>query len=155
MLLPCIKAIYSSAPAVNFELIVVDNGSEDGTVEEVKRKFEEVLVIEAGYNSGYAGGNNIGFEKSRGRYVLFLNPDTVVNERTINQLVRFAGSSHEIGVVGPKVLNRDGSLQRSCSRSPNILDCILEAFLLYRVPWFTQLFGYRGYETMSTNTKER
>ncbi len=145
VLLPCLRSIYEWAPKFPFEVILVDNGSKDGSVEEVRRLFGEVVIIEAGYNSGYAGGNNIGFEKATGRWVLFLNPDTLIREGCLEALVSRADSLPGCGAIGPRVLNRDGSLQRTLSRAPRVWDFLAEALMLHRIPGYIGLFGDSGY----------
>ncbi|MCD6405630.1 MAG: glycosyltransferase family 2 protein [Planctomycetes bacterium] len=145
VLLPCLRSIYEWAPEISFEVILVDNGSRDGSVGEVRRLFGEVVVVEAGYNSGYAGGNNIGFEKAGGRWVLFLNPDTLVMDGSLEALVSRADSLPGCGAIGPRVLNRDSSLQRTLSRAPRVWDFLAEALMLHRIPGYIRLFGDSGY----------
>lgn len=145
VLLPCLESIRESSPAVSYEVIVVDNGSKDGSIEKVQARFPETRIIHAGYNSGYAGGNNIGFHHSRGEYILFLNPDTLTHEGALDELVRFARNKPDCGAVGPNVRNRDGSLQISCWKKKNLLNYVYMTFLLYRIPGLSQWLGEGGY----------
>lgn len=144
VLLPCLESIYALSADVSFEVIVVDNNSNDGGPAEVRRRFPRAEVFEAGYNSGYAGGNNIGFERARGRYVMFLNPDTILGGRVLDSLVERADSTPNCGAIGPNVRNTDGSLQRSVFRSPTLADFV-DYFLLDRLPGYARFFGYMGY----------
>lgn len=145
VLLPCLGSISRLSERLSFEVIVVDNGSSDGSVKEARRAFGEFAVIEAGHNAGYAGGNNIGFAEASGRYVVFLNPDTLINEGAFDELVSYMDGHSECGAVGPKVFEPDGTLQRTLSHSPRVWDFLADALMLNRIPGYIALFGYRGY----------
>ena len=105
---------------VSTEVLVVDNGSVDGTPEAVRREFPEILLLENEDNPGFARANNQAIQVCRGRYVLLLNPDTEVRLGAIEELVRFMDEHPRAGAAGPLVLNPDGTLQRSCYRAPTI-----------------------------------
>ena len=105
---------------LDFEVIVVDNLSEDDSVAMVREKFPAAAVIASQENKGFGAGNNLAVPQTSGRYVLFLNPDTVVTEGALANMVAFADSQPDIGILGPKLLNGDGSLQYSCRRFPNL-----------------------------------
>jgi GT2 family glycosyltransferase len=101
----------------NHEIILVDNNSSDGTVETVKKKsYRNTRVFETGENLGFAGGNNFGVKKARGTYVLFLNPDTVVNQDSISVALDFLKKHPAVGAVTVRVNLADGSLDYSCHR---------------------------------------
>jgi len=99
----------------DFEIIVADNGSVDGTLEYL-RVQPDVRLIENGYNAGFTKGTNQGIITSSGKYVLWLNTDTVLREDSLQQLIGFLQAHPRAGVVGPKVLNADGSFQPQCKR---------------------------------------
>jgi len=106
------------------DVIVVDNGSTDGTVELVRERFPDVRLIEQ-ENRGMGGGNNAGMRAADGRYFFLLNADAwVVNDPlagdALDALVAFADSRPEAAVVGPKLLNPDGTLQRSARGEPTL-----------------------------------
>lgn len=88
----------------NLEVLVVDNGSTDGSETLVRRSFPQVRWIDAGANLGFAGGNNLGIQQSRGRYVALINNDTVIDPGWLGWLVEEARSSSDIGAVGSKIL---------------------------------------------------
>jgi GT2 family glycosyltransferase len=144
VLVPCLESIYASAPSMKFEVIVVDNASVDGSAAEIRRRFPQVRVIDAGYNSGFTGGNNIGYDHSSGKWVLFLNPDTIILDKAIDQLMERAVAIPNLGAIGPNVRNKDRTLQRSVYRSPRLVGFV-DAFLLNRLPLYSKLFGYFGY----------
>jgi N-acetylglucosaminyl-diphospho-decaprenol L-rhamnosyltransferase len=93
------------------EIIVVDNGSADGSVEMVQREFPDVRLILNESNLGFARANNRGIAMSRGRYVLLLNSDTVASPAALEMLVAFMDAHSEAGVVGPRLLRPDGTAQ--------------------------------------------
>jgi len=102
------------------EVIVVDNASTDGTVEMVRREFPQVRLIVNSENIGYTRANNIGIRQSGGKYILLLNPDTIVKPGALRALVECAEAHPEAGVIGAKLLNPDGSIQRSARSFPDI-----------------------------------
>lgn len=102
--------------SISYEVIVVDNASIDGSAEMVQRDFIDVLLIKNKENLGFTKGNNLGIKKAKGRYILFLNADTVVYEKTIQVVMGFMDKHKEAGVVTCKVLLPDGSLDDSCHR---------------------------------------
>lgn len=130
----CLDSIYSHAPETNFEVIVVDNGSSDGSTEAVKHAFSSISLIENSNNLGFVKANNQGIRASQGRYVLSLNNDTIIEDGTLSGLVRFMNEHPDVGACGPKVLNRDGSLQYQCRRSfPTISSSLFYFLRLHRL----------------------
>jgi N-acetylglucosaminyl-diphospho-decaprenol L-rhamnosyltransferase len=101
------------------EVVVVDNGSTDGTVAFVREHFPEVRVIEQ-ENKGMGGGNNAGMRAVDGRYFFLLNSDAWVMDDALDRLIAFADEHPEAAVVGPKLLNTDGTLQRSVRGEPTL-----------------------------------
>jgi GT2 family glycosyltransferase len=101
------------------EVVVVDHGSTDGTIDFVRERFPDVRVIEQ-ENKGMGGGNNAGMRAADGRYFFLLNSDAWVIGDGLERLVEFADGHPEAAVVGPKLLNTDGSLQRSARGEPTL-----------------------------------
>lgn len=112
----CLRSIYQHPPDGNYEIIVVDNHSDDGTVEMLNDEFPEVGVIENADNLGFTAPMNQALRKGEGKYLLQLNPDTLVHPQAFNSLIDFMESQPEVGICGPKVLNTDGTLQKPCRR---------------------------------------
>lgn len=106
----CLNSIKKSRYRLKKEVIVVDNGSADGSAQYFKKKFPWVKVYETGNNLGFAGGNNFGFKKASGRYVWLLNSDTLVKPATIQKLYAAALANHS-AIASCRLLNRDGSIQ--------------------------------------------
>jgi len=129
-LLQCLRSIESAQNHLNIEIIVIDNNSKDGSVPFLRPIFPEVNFIELSENLGFAIANNIGVEKSSGKYILILNPDTIIEENTLQVMYDYMEKHTEVGASGCKVLNPDGSFQLACRRG-------------FPTPWvsFTKLFG--------------
>ncbi len=128
----CIKSIQEDASLKNKEIIVVDNGSTDGSqsaIKKLQKSIPNVTLIENKENLGFAKANNQGIKKARGEYVLLLNSDIIVKKGSLGKLLAFAKKKKDAGVVGPKLLNIDGSLQPSCFRFPTIGNAIREYWL--------------------------
>ena len=141
---PWIERSLESLRGTGAEVIVVDNGSTDGTPELVRERFPESRVIEQA-NRGFGAGNNTGMRAASGRYFLLLNPDAWLTEGALEHLVSFADEHPEAGVVGPRLLNPDGSLQRSVRGYPTPWRLATEYFFLRKLAPRTEalnaLFG--------------
>ncbi|MFQ5944681.1 MAG: glycosyltransferase family 2 protein [Anaerolineae bacterium] len=109
------------------EVIVVDNRSEDGGPEMVQAKYPEVRLIETGENLGFTRGNNLGISESRGRYLLLLNPDTEVRGEAPGVMVSYLEDRPRVGIVGPQLLNPDGTVQSSRRRFPTLATAVMES----------------------------
>lgn len=115
------------------EVIVVDNASVDGSAAAVEAAFPEARVIRNAENLGFAGGVNTGLRAAQAPFVLLLNPDTLASSEAIASLLEYARAHPEAGIVGPKVLNRDGSLQSSYFRCASLLNLLLSSSYLYQI----------------------
>ncbi len=129
-LLACLSSIKDGLRFSLFELLVIDNGSKDGTSAEVRKKHPWVELVENGKNLGFAKAANIALRRMKGRYVLLLNPDTRVRERAIEKLFSFTEAHPEVGVVGAQLLNADGSKQNSIANFPSLTTELLNKSLL-------------------------
>ena len=109
----CLQSIFASTHRIEYEVIVSDNGSTDGSVESIRRQFPAVHIVENRANLGFARGNNAGIRKASGEYVLILNPDTIVHAGSLDRWIEFADRHPEAGAFGCKVYNPDGSYQES------------------------------------------
>lgn len=113
--LACLNSIYDQTKSVSFEVICLDNNSFDNSAQYIMEQFPDVMLIKSTYNCGFAKANNIAVKKSRGRYVLLLNPDTVVLENSIEKLLRFAKDNPKARIWGGKTLNADRTLNPTSS----------------------------------------
>jgi len=112
-----LNSILKASHNLKVEILIVDNRSSDGSPEMVKNKFPKVHLIENNVNLGFAVANNQALKKVNGRYVLLINPDTIVQEDTLTTMIEFFSENPEAGAAGCKILNADGSLQLACRRS--------------------------------------
>lgn len=127
----CLGSIYERTHTTTFEIIVVDNASPEGGVESLLNSFPALVLVRSEKNLGFAGANNLGFARARGEYILFLNPDTLLIENSLDILVGHIRSLPDAGIVGCKLLNSDGTIQvSSIKRFPTILNQALEAEFL-------------------------
>ncbi|MFA6522304.1 MAG: glycosyltransferase family 2 protein [Patescibacteria group bacterium] len=116
-----IRNIYRAAPQVSFEIIVIDNNPAAGMHAILEKEFPHVRYIALDRNKGFGGGMNEGIRIANGRYILVFNPDIVVEAQSLETLTRFMDAHPDVGVVGPKLVNPNGSLQFSCYRLPPLL----------------------------------
>jgi len=112
----CLKTVFEMIKDVVFEVFVVDNASSDGSQEMVKKEFPFAKLIESNKNLGFAKANNLALPLAKGRYIFFLNPDTMILDQNIVELVKFMDIHHEAGAVGPLILNANKTMQRQCKR---------------------------------------
>lgn len=116
-LLNLLDSIRIAAKNISIEMIVVDNASDDGSVEILRQKFPDITLIANNVNVGFGAANNQAMRIAKGKYFLLINPDTIVREDTFIKMIEFFEKVPEAGIAGCKVLNPDGSLQLSCRRS--------------------------------------
>jgi GT2 family glycosyltransferase len=139
----CIKSVLSSSIPV--EVIVSDNGSTDDSLIEVRKAFpyeKRLRIIENGANLGFAKANNLAFQKSSGQYILFLNPDCIIRENTLQQLLRIIEPKPSVGMAGCLILNPDGSEQAGCRRSiPTPWRSFVRLTLLYKLAKWNSRFN--------------
>ncbi|MFA5154989.1 MAG: glycosyltransferase family 2 protein [Patescibacteria group bacterium] len=129
-LLDCLKAVKNSDwQDVSYEVIVVENHSGDD-LSEISRVYPEIKLVVSPRNLGMGAGNNLGLDLAGGRFILILNPDTFVQGRAVATLLDYLKQHPNVGLVGPKILYPDGSLQSSCARWPSFFMPILRRTFL-------------------------
>jgi len=117
----CIDSVIRNTKGVSYEIILVDNASNDGSCEYLKSRYPGIRIIENSGNLGVVKANNQGIKASKGRYILMLNSDTIVLGDCMAKCLEFAKSRSDAGIIGCKVLDKDGALQYSCYHKPNLL----------------------------------
>ncbi len=145
LLAECLRALPPAAGGWwgRCEALVVDNASSDGSVEMVRRDFPGVQLRALSRNMGFSGGNNVGIRAAQGRYILLLNPDTVPLPGSIDRLASFMAAHPEVGIVGPRLLNPDGTLQSSRRRFPSLGLALVESTPLQK--WLGKLSVLRRF----------
>lgn len=135
----CLESIDAATSNLTVETIVIDNDSSDGSVAYLRPLFPDVTFVETGENLGFGKANNLGFEMAKGKYILILNPDTVIEEKNLQTMYDYMESNPEVGIAGCKILNPDGTFQLPCRRG-------------FPTPWasFCKLFGL---QSMFPNSK--
>ena len=140
----CLRSIANSCADLSHEVIIVDNASSDGSPEMVVAEFPGVRLIANADNVGFAAANNQGTDVARGRYFALVNSDVEVFAGTLQRLVGFMDANPDVGVLGPKVLNADLTIQPSCRKFPSLRSWFFRALALDtafpRSHWFGDHF---------------
>ncbi len=138
----CVDSIKKYPPETDYEIIIIDNGSE----EKLSINGNGIKIIRNEKNLGFSKANNQGIDAAKGKYVLLLNSDTTVKKNSISSLLKFAQENNDAAVVAPKLLNTDGSIQPSVFRLPTL-------WLIIRQYWFGEK-GLLDKYVPKTNTVE-
>lgn len=153
MLKNCLQSVISETQLVSKEVIVIDNGSTDGSRELCRDQFPKVMLIENSTNIGFARAVNQGFERAKGEYILMLNSDTIILNKAIEKSIAFADSRPDVGLIGCRLLNPNRTFQDSCFRFPNLLGLFLSGIYMsqlfknsYLLNW--DRYGYRCWTTV-------
>lgn len=142
LLLGCINSITKYTKDIIYELIVVDNGSNDESVKTIEKlKAENIKVIKNKENLGFAKANNQGIEKARGRYILLLNSDTKLVENSLSKMVDWMDKHKDVGISSCMLINPDGSIQATGGSFPSIFKVFLWSTFLDDLPFIADIFG--------------
>ncbi len=140
----CLGSIYRFVRGIEFEVIVVDNASNDHCEQMLREEFPGVIFVQSGANLGFARANNLGFSHSTGEILLFLNPDTEVSDDSIVRMAHCLRATEGAAAAGARLLNTDGTLQTSCVQSfPTIANQLLDFDFLRRKFPTSRLWGTR------------
>ena len=144
----CLNSVYKALSNVSGEVFVIDNNSVDNSIEMVKRKFPETNIIENKINVGFSKANNQGIELSKGKYILLLNPDTVIEEDTLSKVIDFMENNKEAGGLGVHMVDGSGTFLPESKRGlPTPMVAFYKIFGLSTVFPKSKKFGkyYLGY----------
>jgi len=137
----CLRSVYEQTQAITFEVIVIDNASSDDSAAMVRREFPQAILIENPENRGFAAANNQGMKIGKGRYVLLLNPDTIVLDGAIEKTMAFADLHPDVGIVGCQVWESETKVQRTCFTFPSLRNLIVQKTGLRRLFPRSRFFG--------------
>jgi len=128
ILIQCIESIYQFSEDLKIQILISDNASSDDTVDMLNRKFPTIRIIRNDKNLGFAKANNRALPYCVGRYILYLNPDVILIEPLLKRMIHFLEKNEDAGAVGCKLINLDGSFQKSYSQKyPTVFNRFLEA----------------------------
>lgn len=145
MTLACLASVYAQTTG-DFEVVVVDNASADGSAEAIRRQFPQVTLLAEPVNHGFAGAHDVAIPKCRAPLLLLLNPDTVVLDGALDRLVAFSRRRPGAGIWGGRTLAGDGSLdRRSCWRRMTVWSLFCQSFGLTAVFPGSTLFNPEAY----------
>lgn len=129
----CILSIRKWAGAVTYEVIIVDNASYDGSSIFIEEKFPDVKLIKNTVNKGFAAACNEGAKNTDGRYLFFLNPDTLLTENCLEKLVEFSDKQIWFGALGPQLIGREGRIQNSVRKFPTITGLLTKNTIIGKI----------------------
>ncbi len=139
----CLEALTRHRSKYSFEIILVDNASSDGTPDMAASRFPQVRLIRNSENLGFAKANNIGIRQAKGRYVCLMNSDIVIRDACFDRMIEYLEQHADIGILGPKLLNPDLTLQDSCQSFPTLWNNLCEALSLNRLFPRSRFFSER------------
>jgi len=143
LIISCLETLYNSLPPESkIEVIVVDNASDDGTVEAVCRCFPKVKIIANKSNKGFAAANNQGYQIAEGKYILLLNPDTVVGPDALAVLWHYMKNNPDVAISGPRLVDQAGRIQHSVRKFPSIIENVLWMFRLNNFFYLNRQDGF-------------
>lgn len=117
----CLKSVFEQTKNITFEVIVSDNGSIDGSIEMIKSEFPQVVLIENNANLGFGKANNIGSKNAIGKYLFFLNSDTLLTSNVLELFIKYANThENEFGIIGGNLINANGKPVHSCRKNYSI-----------------------------------
>jgi hypothetical protein len=132
---PCLRSLYESDLQYSYDIVVVDNGSTDGSQAMLREQFPQITIIQNEGNVGLGKASNQGIEATQGRYVMLLNNDTLVNGPSFEAMAEFLEANPKAGGVGGRLLNPDGSLQAGINKFPSLTEEFLIATRLGNLIW--------------------
>lgn len=153
MLLSCLRSLSHINHNLSLEVIVIDNGSTDNSIESVQLEFPNLLLIQNLSNMGYGSAVNIAIKYAHGRYIAILNPDTIIPPNTLQYLLSYLDSHPEPRVVSCRLVGHDGHTQTSCARFPTplrVFSCFtrLDRILpIKKLQIYYDRFGWRHFST--------
>lgn len=154
----CLDSIARYTKGINYEIIIVDNASSDGSVDEIKKRRLRVKGLKTIFNKenlGFATANNQGIKLSQGQYILLLNSDTKLHENSLSKMIEWMDAHLKVGISSCMLLNPDKSIQETGGYFPNLLRIFLWASFLDDLPLVPGIFGsYHPHGSLYKKEKE-
>jgi GT2 family glycosyltransferase len=142
----CLRSILDQARDMDYELIIVDNDSKDETCEIIEKEFPQVILIQNGFNAGFAKANNLALRRAKGEFVILINPDTIWGRGDLKKAIGFLKEHPGVGALGCRIVLKDGSRQKSLGNFPTLMKELKETFYLPRLfprsPWMSGVYIY-------------
>ncbi len=129
----CLSSVLAYNNRYRYRITIVDNASSDGTPELIITRYPGISLFSSKTNLGFARRNNQAIGQTQGKYVIFLNPDTEVKKGALDALIEFLDGNPDVGAVGPKLLNPDGSIQLTGNTFPSLRNLLIETLFLDRL----------------------
>ncbi len=140
----CIKSIKEKTSGIDYEIIIVDNASSDGSVEMIRHTFPDCKLIASDQNLGFVKGNNLAIKEASGKYIVYLNPDTTLVTNAITGMHNFLENNREYGAIGCKLIDQNGNIQYTCAAAfPTPFNTLSPLLLLDRIFPKSKLFAAR------------
>jgi len=154
LLQSCINSILSYKDNYNIDIFVVDNDSCDGSVEMLKADYPEVKLIALDKNIGFGSANNLAIKQARADYIFLLNPDTEVTKDFFKNILQYTKNNPSVDIVGPKIINDDGSKQASVRRNPDLFSQILVLLKLTNIPGANKFLDHYFFKNFDYNKEQ-
>jgi GT2 family glycosyltransferase len=152
MTLDCIDLIKKHTLNLKYEIIVVDNASNDGSAESL-RKRKDIIFVESKENGGFTKGNNMGIKKGKGKYILLLNSDIILQENSIKSMFDWMEDNKDVAVSGCKLLNTDKTIQSNGGYFPTLWKVFLWGTFLDDLPGVDNLGSYHPHSSFYKNQR--
>jgi GT2 family glycosyltransferase len=136
----CIQSVFDTIEGLNYEVIVIDNDSHDGSPEMVERRFPQVHLLKNESNVGFSEAVNRGIGASVGSYVALVNSDVIVSEKAFEEMIHFLESNLDVGIVGCHLVDGEGETELTCDNFPTIPTRIFNSLMSF-VPLLRRMFG--------------
>ncbi|MFH1061306.1 MAG: glycosyltransferase family 2 protein [Candidatus Omnitrophota bacterium] len=140
-LLDCVKSIYSGHELSGFEIIIIDNASSDDSLIQLKKEYPHILLVNNKENLGFGKAVNQGIKIANNKFILLLNPDTIISSGCFDKMIAFLRNNPKAGACGPAIYNSDKNLQMSCHHFPGLLDIVFDKTHLNKIFSKNPLFG--------------
>ncbi|MFA6992129.1 MAG: glycosyltransferase family 2 protein [Candidatus Gracilibacteria bacterium] len=150
----CLEALNKSKTDFDYEVIFCDNNSSDESIEFLKKAAShgKIQLVRAKKNVGFGSANNLAAKKAKGKFVLILNADVMVEEDTLQKMIDYMEKHKDVGILAPKLVYHDGTIQPSCRRDFRFLDLFIKRTFLKKIPPFKK--RYQRY-VMADYTKNK